>query len=385
MTVLIFNRFYLPGFKGGGTIVSLANLISALGSEVKFLVVTTDRDLKDASQYAGIEIGAWHNVGSASVLYLGAKELTFARLISIVRDARPEVIYLNSFFDVRFSAQVLIAKRIGKLPQVQVLLAPRGELSPGALALKTVRKKIYTAFLRMIGALRGVHFHASNEAEAAEIERVLNVSKLRGHIHVASDLPSFPKVTSDWQPRVTGAPLRICFLSRISPIKNLLGAIRAIGMMQSSAEFTIYGPQEDLAYWRLCQVELEKLPPHIKFVYGGEVNRRMVHGELAKHDVFFFPSFGENYGHVIPEALAAGLPVVISDKTPWRDLKERGIGYDGAIDDAAFASELDYFATLSSETQIQMRCACRRYIENIAQNSRDIDDNRRLFFEDPIS
>lgn len=40
------------------------------------------------------------------------------------------------------------------------------------------------------------------------------------------------------------------------------------------------------------------------------------------------PTQGENYGHVFIEALSSGTPILLSDQTPWRNLKDKGIGWD---------------------------------------------------------
>ena len=49
---------------------------------------------------------------------------------------------------------------------------------------------------------------------------------------------------------------------------------------------------------------------------------------LSGHDLFFLPTLGENYGHVIHEALLSGSQVLLSDQTPWRGLTEAGLGWD---------------------------------------------------------
>ena len=66
--------------------------------------------------------------------------------------------------------------------------------------------------------------------------------------------------------------------------------------------------------------------------YHGVIKHEEVARELAGHDLFFLPTWGENFGHVIHEALAAGLPVLISDKTPWRNLEDQGVGWDLPLD-----------------------------------------------------
>ena len=47
---------------------------------------------------------------------------------------------------------------------------------------------------------------------------------------------------------------------------------------------------------------------------------------FSKYDVFLFPTKGENYGHVIFEALAGGCIPIISDQTPWNDIEQAGCG-----------------------------------------------------------
>ena len=46
----------------------------------------------------------------------------------------------------------------------------------------------------------------------------------------------------------------------------------------------------------------------------------MVHQTLSDYHLFFLPTLGENFGHAIFEALSVGVPVLISDQTPWTDV-----------------------------------------------------------------
>lgn len=115
--------------------------------------------------------------------------------------------------------------------------------------------------------------------------------------------------------------LKIIFISRICEKKNLLGAIKIISnLTEFPIQFDIYGNIEDKEYWKSCKKELEKLPINIKWKYQGECDSNNVIETLANYDIFLFPTFGENFGHVISEALLAGCVAVISDQTPWLDL-----------------------------------------------------------------
>src|SRR5579863_7029524 len=68
--ILLLVAHYLPGVKSGGPIRSISNLVEALGDEMDFRVVTTDRDQDEAEHYAGITPDRWTRVGKAEVLYL---------------------------------------------------------------------------------------------------------------------------------------------------------------------------------------------------------------------------------------------------------------------------------------------------------------------------
>lgn len=122
-------------------------------------------------------------------------------------------------------------------------------------------------------------------------------------------------------------PLNITFLSRICPQKNLLGAIKSLCRLEFEVEFTIYGPEEDKGYWLKCKNELENLPANIHWFYKGDVLSDEVQTRLQMHDIFLLPTRGENYGHVIFEALSVGCIPVISDQTPWHVIAEKKAGY----------------------------------------------------------
>jgi glycosyltransferase involved in cell wall biosynthesis len=51
--------------------------------------------------------------------------------------------------------------------------------------------------------------------------------------------------------------------------------------------------------------------------YRGPIAPDEVSNTFARYDLFVFPTQGENFGHVIFEALRAGTPVLLSDRTPW--------------------------------------------------------------------
>src|SRR3546814_19738997 len=111
-------------------------------------------------------------------------------------------------------------------------------------------------------------------------------------------------------------------------MKNLLFCLEALARVHVPVVFTIYGPREDHEYWQRCEAAITALPSHVVAVYGGSIEPSDVVPALSRHDIFFLPTFGENYAHVIPEALAAGPRLLLSAPTPWRGLGEAGLGPD---------------------------------------------------------
>jgi len=76
-----------------------------------------------------------------------------------------------------------------------------------------------------------------------------------------------------------------------------------------------------------------KLPSTIKVNDKGELPSDKLFDSLTHYDFLFLPSRGENFGHIILESVMCGVPVIISDKTPWRDLELLKIGYDISLED----------------------------------------------------
>ena len=66
--------------------------------------------------------------------------------------------------------------------------------------------------------------------------------------------------------------------------------------------------------------------------FGGPIEPNDLYATLKEFDLFVLPTLGENFGQVIWEALASGLPLLISDRTPWRNLTEFNIGWDLNLD-----------------------------------------------------
>lgn len=377
-TILTFVAWYLPGFKAGGPLQSIANLVDRLGDEFTFRIVTGDRDTGDTKPYPDIRPGTWQQVGKAQVCYLSPELQRLRPIARLLQDTPHDVLYLNSFFTPRFTTLPLLARRLGLAPRCPTVIAPRGEFSEGALALKTRKKRVFMAASRATGLHSGLTWQASTEHEAADIRRTMG--PVAPDIRVASDLPRRVPPTAQMAQRNPGEPLRVVFLSRISPKKNLLFALEVLAQVRVPVTFSIYGPKGDADYWHRCEKAMNALPPNVCAEHCGPVDPAQVIPTLRAHDLFFLPTLGENYGHVIAEAFQAGLPVLLSDQTPWRGLDATGLGCDLPLGQKeAFVRYIEEIAGHSPEKTKAMKQRVAERAAQIADVTADLMANRRLF------
>lgn len=325
--VLILSDYYLPGFKGGGPIRTLANLGERLGSELSIRLITRDRDLGEREPYPGVRTAGWQSLGNVEVAYRDAAGLHPLRLLRMIRGVPHEVLYLNSLFSRPFTVQALLLRWLGMIPRVRTVLAPRGELAREALARKWLKKRVYLSLTRALGLYRGLVWQAGSEFEAEDIRRQFGRD---AEIVVAPDLSG---EDDDHEPELrirTKEPgsLRLVYLSRVVPQKNLLGAIEILRGLRGPVQLDVYGPLQDGAYWRRCLAAAGRLPAGVEVHYRGALPREEVPVRLAEYDVLLFPTLGESFGHVVLESLLAGVPVLISDRTPWCGLQAIGAGWD---------------------------------------------------------
>lgn len=372
MKVLIFTGFYLPGYKGGGPIKTIKNLMHKLGDEVSFKLITSDRDLGDTHSYSSVNCGKWNAVENVEVFYTSPSLTGYKQIIKIISEKNFDIIYLNSFFSIRFSfVPMLIAKNLNK----KIIVGPRGEFSEGALSLKTQKKVLFIKLYKSLNLHRGTVFQASSNYEAEDIRKVLGFNV---DIFIAEDIGAQEFVET--LPIRNIETLNMVFVSRISPMKNLLTALEILKTVEQSVSYDIYGPIEDEEYWAKCEAVIKMLPINIQVEYKGELYPNQVVSTLSQYDAFFMPTKGENYGHVIAEALCAGLPIIIADTTPWRNLQELGIGWDLPLDNSkAFSNAVDQLATMSADEHHQMRKKVLAWAKNKFSQRDAIEANIAMF------
>lgn len=324
--ILIFNKFYLPGYKAGGPIRSIANIVESLGEKFDFFVVTTDRDSFEELEYNNILVNQWNEVGKAKVFYISPDHLKFCTFLKLMKQEKFDAVYLNSYFNLFFSTIPLIIMKFFNCNIRNIVLAPRGEFSPGALQLKASKKKLFIKTFKFLGIYKNIEWQASSNFEKDEILDVMG--ELAKNITIAPNIPSHKISSEALKTEYKKDTLDVVFLSRISEKKNLDLALRVLHKYKQPLNFNIYGVVDDQPFWQKCLEQIKGLPANITVKYHGVVSHNEVADCLRNNHIFFLPTKGENYGHAIVESFIVGTPVLISDTTPWRGLSKVGVGWD---------------------------------------------------------
>lgn len=377
--ILCFVGYYLPGYRSGGPVRTIANFVDHLGDEFDILIVTRDRDALDTEPYPDVAVDAWNTVGKVRVFYASTRTTTLRGVARLLRETPYDLLYVNSFFAFGFTTLPLLARRLRMAPRKPCVIAPRGEFSPGAIVLKAWKKRPYLWLAKQIGLYQGLRWQASSDLEVANIES--GFTGARGKIMVAPDLaPCAGAAEKEAECREPG-PLRIVFLSRISPMKNLDYLLRVLARVLTPVQLTILGPLREPDYWEQCRVIMAELPAAVTAEYEGEATPTEVLNIFAKYDLFALPTRGENYGHVILEALMVGTPVLISDQTPWRGSDDGAVETLPLADMDGWVAAIERWASLD-EAELQLRReAAFRYARNYLESSGAVEQNRALFLE----
>jgi hypothetical protein len=310
--VLILMGRYLPGYKDGGPVRTIKNLTDIFGKEYDIRIMCKDRDHGDLQQYPNISADTYNKVGNANVYYVKNEKFKFKNMLNEIK--KVDIVYCCGPYN-DYAIKAMVLKRLGFF-KIPLVIASMGSFSKGALSIKSKKKKIFLNIMKKLGFFKKIIWSVTSNIEEKELKKILGKNE---KCIIAEDLPRVERVNHRYRKEIN--TLKVIFISRISKMKNLEAAIEIISRINDySIIFDIYGNIEDKEYWRLCKKELEKLPMNIKWKYQGECDSNNVIETLANYDVFLFPTLGENFGHVISEALLAGCVPVISDQTPWLDL-----------------------------------------------------------------
>ncbi|MDB9782707.1 glycosyltransferase family 4 protein [Winogradskyella sp.] len=374
--VLLVMDWFLPGTASGGPLRSYANLIAQLNEGFEFYIITRDTDFGATEPYKTVVSNSWNPLNAyTQVYYLSNNRINHSNLRALIAATTFDLALVNGIYSWYFSIlPVWLLKSAGK----PIVVSARGMLNPQAFSVKGFRKKVFLSLARALQLYKDVTFHATNSDEAHFIKNELGAHSA---IKIAPNLPR-PVHTYDPKTKLSSAPVKMANIARIAKEKGTLIMLQALKEVQQALELDLYGPIYDASYWVQCQAVIATLPTHIKVQYQGVLPGDEVPMALHNYHYMVLLSEGENFGHAIFEAFAAGCPVIISDQTPWRDLEPQRLGWDVSIrDTAAVVRAFEAALGMTAEDYKVWSRKAFEFAKGVAEDASVLEANRGLFLE----
>ncbi len=228
-----------------------------------------------------------------------------------------DLVHLTAVYSFPTLPTLLASRWYGK----PVVWSPRGALQRWRGSRRVGQKKLWDSICRLV-APRQLVLHTTSPEEAAESQKCFPALK-------ATVIPNGVVIPAEVSRVCRNGELRLGFLGRLDPKKGVENLLAACGVLQrnQSTRYSLKiagaGPASYTQALK-SQIESLRLSSHVELL--GEVSGEAKSRFFQAADIVIVPSHTENFGMVVAEALAHGVPVIASRGTPWKGLDEVGCG-----------------------------------------------------------
>ena len=239
-----------------------------------------------------------------------------------------DVVHIHALFS--FSSTV--AGFIAAMRGVPYVVRPLGTLnSYGVMQRRRWLKRLSIALIERHILKRAAAVHFTSESEQQEAQALgLTMRPVVIPLGISPVAPGKADVLRQAYPSVAGRAV-ILFLSRLDPKKNLEGLLRAHASFPQPRPALIIAGDGEREYVRSLKSLAVSLGLENDLIWLGHVTGEMKAAAFAAADIFALPSFSENFGIAVAEAMLAGLPVVVG----------RGVAIAGEIETAGGGIAVD--------------------------------------------
>ncbi len=308
MRILQITARYYPELQYGGppqTIHDLSRGLKQRGHRVRVVTLHSTRRKASEADCDGIEVRylPWLGRGTWQV------PLAWGELADAVRES--DIVHCYGLYNLLCPAAAYLARSAGR-PYV---LEPLGMGTPRARSLwiKRVYHLLFTSWM----SRRAARVIATSPGEMGELSGLVEPQRLvlrRNGIDLEPFQALPPAEGFRSAHGIAQGERVILFLGRISPIKNLEQLVQAFGTAcLERARLVLVGPTLEPAYLRDLTDLITRLGLERRVLITGPLYGEEKLAALAAADLFVLPSLAENYGNAAAEAVAAGVPVLLTD------------------------------------------------------------------------
>ncbi len=369
MIVFISIPWFLPAFKAGGPIQSIANLVDNFSEDIEYRIFCGDTDLNN-EPLQNIITDKWVSYNNYTKVWYASNKNIPQVIKYQVKVIKPDVLFMIGIFSWNFNIIPLLFCHTNKK-----ILSVRGMLHAGALSQKKWKKRIFLQLFKAMGIGSKTIFHATDSTEEIFIKKEFGQQT---KVFVAGN---FPKIIKNSSPvfKELGY-LNLVTVALISPMKNHLLILESLANCTANINYHIYGPIKDVEYWKLCKTKIALLPQNINVAYHGEIAPANIGIALAQSHVFIMPSKSENFGHAIYEAFSAGKPVITSNNTPWNELKESMAGINVDTTKESLTDAINFFSEMNNQSYLQYVNGAAVYAANKIDKEALTKTYQNMFF-----
>ena len=289
----------------------------------------------------------------------------------VVQRVEPDVVHLHGIWSMALHRCAVVCRRLS-IPHV---IAPRGMLEPWSLRQKWLKKWIARWLYQDRDLKCAAALHATAESEAEQFRKL-------GFKNPVIVSPNGVNVPGKFEPRNTqNTRKRVLFVSRMHPKKGVMEFVEAWRQVVSGGVeewrswnvelvYTVSGELEK-EYEAKVKARVKELGLDDQFIFTGALNDEEKWNAYARADLFVLPTYSENFGIVVAEALWAGVPVITTKGTPWKELEDRKCGKwidlpeegSNPSDWLALVSALKVMMSMSDDGRREMGERGRRLVE----------------------
>lgn len=268
---------------------------------------------------------------------------------------RTDIVHVHGLWDPWLTRQTRRFRQAG----AKVVWSPHGMLTPWALSQRKLKKRVAWWFYQKMALAQADLLHVTASSEVEDVQRL----GLKNALVVAPlGVRLSPSRAHESAP---GAKHNVLFISRLQKKKgllNLMDAWKSLRDIATGWRIVIAGPDQeghlDEVLTRARQNGVEESVDYAGAVYGDKKEAL-----YAAADIFVLPSFSENFGSVVVEALAQGVPVITTKGTPWQELEARRCGWWVDIGVEPLADSLRQAMGLTDAERREMGMRGRKLVE----------------------